>query len=64
MKHSSLPLYCPHCLGTDVSFTGYDAAAKRQGKERLVYKCQSPSCGMTFTNETLERHEAAERAKD
>ena len=64
MPRSKLPLYCPYCRGTEVNLLGNDAAAKRRGKERLAYKCQSATCGRTFTEETLRRYEAAERAKD
>jgi transposase-like protein len=64
MVRSNLPLYCPHCLSEKVSYKGHDASSKGRAKGRVVYECSNPSCGRTFTEETLRSYEAKERLKD
>ena len=64
MKRSSLPMYCPYCNGTNVAYKGHDASTQGRAKNRIVYECQDGACARTFTDETLRRHEAAQRMND
>ena len=64
MTRSNLPLYCPYCRSKNVTYKGHDASSQGRAKKRIVYECCDASCGRTFTDETLRRHEAAERTKD
>jgi len=64
MTRTNLPLYCPYCKSKDVAYKGHDASAMGRAKKRIVYECSNDSCGRTFTDDTLRRHEAAEHLKD
>lgn len=64
MNRSNQPLYCPYCNSTSVAYKGHDASSEGRTKKRVVYQCQNSECARTFTDDTLRRHEAAQRMKD
>ncbi len=62
MIRTNEPQRCPRCNSDDILPKGYDALAKRRGKNNAIYECRS--CNNTFSDSTLKREEQKRKLLD
>ena len=53
---------CPYCDSNEVALVGADAAAKRQGKRNMVWKCAK--CEKRFSDLSVKAAERKRRLED